>query len=318
MTDRNPFTYQCCIIITLFFMMNAPLNAVEWDDFYGLDNLTSVWDMDQSHPSMEGKHFFSESLQSLKDWPREKKVIALNLTAFSAIAVFGAVSWEYGSSSFNSQSEGWFGQDTKYGGADKLGHAYGAYVLTSIYNSVYKSWGYSEEEAIWGGALSGWSQTTLVEVGDGFSTEHGFSWEDEVMNTLGVGMAFLRHRYPSLKEKIDFRLEWIPSSSFRSGDQGDIFTDYSGQKYLLALKPDGFLKTDNPFLKAMEIHIGYYSRGYDEVDEHRTSNGKRFNYVGIGLNVTYLLEQLTGHDAKHVFDYIQIPYTYLSSSSEIK
>ena len=109
-------------------------------------------------------------------------------------------------------------------------------------------------------------------------------------------------------------MEWLPSSAMRHGDQSDAFTDYSGQKYLLALKPDGFLKTDNAFLKAMEIHFGYYTRGYD--GEKYSDSLRRTAYVGVGLNVTYLLKELTGHDASGVFDYIQVPYTYVSWASE--
>ena len=276
---------------------------------------TTGWNFDTSYPKAEEnkeKGGFFDFSQPFDEWPRKQKVVALNLAVVGTIAVVGAVSWDYGSTSFHFQNEGWFERDTKYGGADKLGHAFGAYALTSAYNYLYKQWGYSEEEAIWGGALSSWSQMTLIEVGDGFSSENGFSWEDELMNTIGVGMAYLRHRYPSIRNKFDFRMEWFPSSEFLHGNQSDPFTDYSGQKYLIALKPDGFLKTDNPMLKAMELQFGYFTRGYDgddATDRHRST------YVGIGLNVTYLLEQLTGHDAWHVFDYYQVPYTYVSSSS---
>ncbi|MBL7185438.1 MAG: DUF2279 domain-containing protein, partial [Phycisphaerae bacterium] len=252
----------------------------------------------------------------MADWPREKKVVALNLAAVGTIAAVGSASWDYANSSFTTQNEGWFGHDTRYGGADKLGHAFGAYSLTAVYSSIYRHWGYSDDEAMLGGVLSSWSLMTLTEIGDGFSDSQGFSWEDEVMNTVGVGIAYLRHRYPSLKEMVDFRLEWFPSPALRHGGQSDPFTDYSGQKYLLAFKPDGLLKTDNPLLKATEIHFGYYTRGYGE-DGRYFSGESRYSYLGVGLNVTYLLELLTGHRAGGVFDYIQVPYTYLSSSSRL-
>ncbi len=253
----------------------------------------------------------------MSEWPREKKVLALNLTAVGAIAAVGSVSWEYCSSSFHFNDEGWFDPDTKFAGADKLGHAYSSYALTSVYNYIYRKWGYSDEDAILGASLSSWSQMTLIEVGDGFSAEHGFSWEDEVMDTIGVGMAYLRHRHPRLKEMVDFRMEWYPSPAFRHGDRSDPFTDYSGQKYLLAFKPDGFLKTDNPLLKALELHFGYYSRGYAAEDKNYFRGESRYSFFGIGLNVTYLLEQFTGHRAGNFFDYVQVPSAYLSSSSRL-
>jgi hypothetical protein len=64
----------------------------------------------------------------------------------------------------------------------------------------------------------------------------------------------------------------------------------------------------------MEIHSGYYTRGYGE---KYASSLDRFTYIGVGLNVTYLLEQLTGNRAGGIFDYIQVPYTYISSSSKV-
>ena len=261
------------------------------------------------------KEIFFGSLKNFDEWPAKKKVIALNVAAVSTTLIIGAASWDYCSSDFHFKDEGWFDPDTKFGGADKLGHAYSGYVLTSIYNNIYRKWGYSDEKAILGGALSSWSQMTLIEFFDGFSDEQGFCWEDEAMNTIGVGLAYLRHRYPTLKEKFDFRMEWFPSPAFRHGDR-TLFTDYSGQKYLIALKPDGFFKTDNPCIKAVEIQFGYYSRGYQE--DNRYFNGeKRYTYIGIGLNMTYLLEKLTGHRAGGIFDYVQVPFTYIPFSSKL-
>jgi Predicted periplasmic lipoprotein (DUF2279) len=271
-----------------------------------------------SHDSVEKKGSFLDSLRSFNDWPREKKVIALNLTAVGAMAAMGTVSWDYCSSSFHFQDEGWFNPDTPFGGADKLGHAFSAYALADIYHSIYRSWGYSDEDAMRVGVLSSWSQMTLIEVGDGFSSEYGFSWEDEAMDTIGVGIAYLRQRFPRLKEIVDYRLEWYPSPAFRHGDRSDPFTDYSGQKYLLAFKPEGLLKTDNPVLKAIEVQLGYYSRGYAAGDDNYFSGKHRYIYVALGLNVTYILEQLTGNRAAGIFDYIQVPGTYISSSYKLR
>lgn len=248
----------------------------------------------------------------MADWPRRKKVVALNLAVTGGLAVYGAFAWDYGSDGFYTHNEGWFGRDTRYGGADKLGHAWSAYALASVYNRIYRDWGYSDEDAIAIGALSSWMQTTIVEIGDGFSKSQGFCWQDEAMNTLGVGMAYLRHRFPAIRDTVDFRLEWFPSPAFRHGDEADVFTDYSGQKCLLAIKPDGILKTGDPLLKALEFQVGYYTRGYAVSDEEYFNGKHRYGYVGIGLNVTYLLERLTGSRAANVFDYYQVPYTYIS------
>jgi hypothetical protein len=136
------------------------------------------------------------------------------------------------------------------------------------------------------------------------------------MNTLGAGMAYLRHRIPAVRERVDFRWEWFPSPSVREGERFDILTDYSGQKFLLAFKLDGWLRTGNPLLKALEVQVGYYTRGYVSHDELHFDGQHRYGYVGIGLNVTYLLEKHTGHRAWGIFDYYQMPYTYLPARWE--
>jgi len=310
------FTFRFIMIVSLFCgFSSTKLLAQENREPNEPNQFGTNWHFHLSDTKPEEKSTFPDLIQSFNDWPKEKKVVALNLAVAGGIMAVGLSAWDYGSSPFRFRNEGWFGRDTKYGGADKLGHAYGSYVLATLYKNIYKYWGYSDEEAITGGVLSSWSQMTLMEFADGFSAEHGFSWEDEVVNVAGVGMAYLRQKYPCLAEKMDFRLEWIPSSAFCKGDQSDPFTDYSGQKYLLAFKPDGFLKTDNFFLQALELHLGYYTRGYEGEED---STPRRYTYIGLGLNVTYLLEQLTGHRAANIFDYIQVPYTYISSSSEFK
>jgi uncharacterized protein YfiM (DUF2279 family) len=251
-------------------------------------------------------------LDKFNDLPRKKKTIVLNTTSFVTTMAIGSASWDYYSSSFDFRNEGWFDPDTNYGGSDKLGHAYGAYVLTTAYNSIYKKFGYSDEKAIWYGSLSSWSIMTLIEIGDGFSKDYGFSVQDEVFNTAGVMLGYFRYRYPELKEIFDYRLEWVPSRDFGEGN-ADPFTDYSGQKNIIALKPAGILKSDNPLLKSIELNVGFYTRGYeDNFHAH-----KRYMFCGIGLNVTYILEQLTGHRLGGVFDYVQVPFTYIPFKKEL-
>jgi len=303
--------YCLLVAASVCLGMRTKLIAQDVPEPYGPYSFVANESSDKSHPGSEEKGLLFSSLRSFDDWPREKKVIVLNAATVGAITVVGVAGWDYGSHAFRTANEGWFDSDTPYGGADKLGHAFTSYALASVYNRIYKDWGYSEHDAILMGAANSWLTMSLVEIGDGFSMSEGFSWQDEAMNTLGASMAYLRHRVPAVRERVDFRWEWFPSPSVREGERFDVLTDYSGQKFLLAFKLDGWLRTGNPLLKAMEVQVGYYTRGYVSHDELHFDGQHRYGYVGIGLNVTYLLEKHTGHRAWGIFDYYQMPYTYL-------
>ncbi|MDT8273804.1 MAG: hypothetical protein RRA35_11510, partial [Desulfomonilia bacterium] len=50
-----------------------------------------------------------------------RRIRNLNLIVGGGILVWGLAQWDYGTTTFLVKNEGWFGKDTKYGGADKLG-----------------------------------------------------------------------------------------------------------------------------------------------------------------------------------------------------
>jgi len=244
-------------------------------------------------------------------WTRRRKVAALTVGVGAAIAGYGAMNWDHGSSSFHFIREGWLDRDSKYGGADKFGHAWTSYALATLYTKIYTAWDFEPSRAALYGALTSWVHVGLAEIGDGFSRSQGFSWEDLAANTAGVALAYLRQRSPYVRDAVDFRLEWIPSGQFLRGERLDLFTGYSGQRYLLAFKLGGLLRSDDPVLRALEVHVGYYTRGYVHGDEQWFREPARYGYIGLGLNATYLIERLTGRRAWNLFDYIQVPYTYL-------
>lgn len=77
-------------------------------------------------------------------WSRERKAFWLNGAIVGGVTAYGFGVWNWGESSFRTESEGWFGRDTASGGADKLGHAYAGAVSTAIAASLYRRWGYAE------------------------------------------------------------------------------------------------------------------------------------------------------------------------------
>ena len=93
----------------------------------------------------------------------------------------------------------------------------------------------------------------------------------------------------------------------------DPFGDYSGQKYLLVVKADGFEPLRrNRFLRYLEVAVGYGAKGFDDGGERR-----RDIYLGLSLNLSRLLADTAYEGRMHstpfqrgtdrVFELIQFP-----------
>ncbi|MDP2962908.1 MAG: DUF2279 domain-containing protein [Sulfurimicrobium sp.] len=209
--------------------------------------------------------------------------------AATALLWYGSAHWWNDSmnSNFRTVNEGWFGQSTYTGGADKLGHMYSTYVGTRLLARAFEWAGHDSQTAAWLAAATAWGSMLAIEVGDGFSSRYRFSKEDLIMNTLGTGMALLLEQKPELDAVLDFRLMYRPSNDARRARQIDPIDDHSGQTYLLAIKASGIpsLRRIEP-LRYFELALGYGTRGYEpNLGEERS----RHIYYGISLNVAELL-----------------------------
>jgi hypothetical protein len=228
-------------------------------------------------------------------------------------AVIGLRDWNWGSQpTFNTRNEGWFGPDTDSGGTDKLAHAYSAYFMTNGLAEQLQRQGRSSERAALSATLLTQAVLLGVELFDGYSVNYGWSNQDVVMNLLGSGAAYLRQTQPKLRERIDVRLEYRPSGYRGFSPVGD----YAGQKYLVAFKLSGLDATRDSPLRYLELHAGYYARGFspEEVADGRSRS--RQGFVGIGLNLNALLwgarhpnEPPTQRYGRLFFEHIQMPAT---------
>jgi hypothetical protein len=167
--------------------------------------------------------------RNVSDWDKEQKLVATNVAGALFITGWGIANWDYFQASPSAQNEGWFGEKTKEGGADKLGHFYVNYALSHGLSYLYERWGYPHNQAAVYGAWSSFGLMGLMELGDSFS-DFGFSYEDMLMNAVGSYTGYLMWTRPELMRKIDFRVEFTPEF-----DEPDIFTDYENLKYLVAL-----------------------------------------------------------------------------------
>lgn len=243
-------------------------------------------------------------------WTRERKAVALNVALDGGLVAYGFTMWDWGSSAFTTTDEGWFGSDTRYGGADKLGHAFTGFLISDLLADRYEAWGFAADDAAMLGAGSSIAFTSLMELGDGISSEYGFSAEDLTMNLAGAAFSWLRRRIPGLADAVDFRIEYFPSEQVLSGDDLDIVTDYDGMKHLLAFKAAGIPGLRESWARFIEVHVGYYTRGFSDEDER----DRRVFYGAVGVNVGQVVAALWRRTP--VFDYYQVPYTYVPLEHE--
>lgn len=269
------------IIITLLFCMTSSGNANE------LINGCS------SEISAEGKN---------------QKLWIVNMAGIGVVTAWGITNWDYFSKSPQSTSEDWFDNDTKSGGADKVGHAYTTYVLTHSLSNLYDSWCFDKKDAATYGALSSLAITAYMELGDSFS-EFGASKEDMLANILGATFGYLSYKNKSLSNILDFRWEYKPNSE----TTGDFTTDYENSKYLLALKFNGFDFARSNFLKHIELHAGYFTRGFSEPSATKERNV----FFGIGINLTDLFRRQAYKKTATLFKYYQLPETSLQVRDDL-
>lgn len=240
----------------------------------------------------------------------EQKNLALKTTLAGAglVTVWGVINWDYFTKSPNTTSEGWFGNDTESGGADKIGHAYTTYAFSHALAYLYDYWGFEKKNAALYGTLSSYAIMTYMELGDGFS-DFGTSYEDLIANTVGAVLGYVLYSNDDLASKIDFRWEY----NFEFSDL-DVTTDYENSKYLLALKLNGFEAAKDSWWRHLEFHLGYYTRNFDSVGGDKERN----LYVGIGFNLTDLLYRNSWKKTGTVLRYIQLPYTSITAEHDFE
>lgn len=238
---------------------------------------------------------------------QRSSVIKANLTGIGVVTAWGVAKWDYFSNSPKATSEDWFQNDTDSGGADKIGHLYTSYVTAHGLSYLYETWCINRDDAALYGALSSLAILGYMETGDSFSP-YGFSKEDFIANSVGSLLGYYLYLKPDWASKIDLRWEYglHPNHS-------DFTTDYENSKYLLALKLNGFEYFRNSFLKHIELHAGYYTRGFSDALESKERNV----YVGIGLNLTDLLRRHDYRKTSTVLRYIQIPGTYMEFEKDM-
>jgi uncharacterized protein YfiM (DUF2279 family) len=229
------------------------------------------------------------------------KLLAAGLSA--AVVAYGAIAWGYGTSHFHATDEGWFGADTKYGGADKAGHVLAAHILTTGVALLHRHWGYDRRQSATIGAATAFGVMTVVEIADAFAEEHGFCWEDLACDAVGCAFGYFHALSPAFARAVDLRWEWWPSSTPVQNERFDPTTGYNSSTYLLAVNV-GALAPRSPLpLDLLDLQVGYEVRG---LGGGQADHDRRIVY-GVGLNLANLLRRFGAYRLATLFDVYQPP-----------
>jgi hypothetical protein len=212
--------------------------------------------------------------------------------------------------SFRIHHEGWFGEKTTNGGADKASHMTDYFVIANLFNDVYRILGWSERAAIlWGFGIA-FTTGLANEVSDGF-TRHGFSWEDLGADTIGAGAATVI-ALTRTKDLFAMRTSHLPGSTYTHDVYAaDLKLNGVGQRLNLNIGP----------LKWLLLSATYQAKGYrvSPPTEHEREIG-----IEIGLNLQQILNDVGVKKdtwwgfGLHLFaDNIRFPYTGIGMRYEL-
>jgi hypothetical protein len=190
--------------------------------------------------------------------------------------------------------DGWLGDTTYAGGADKFGHAWATMSLARA--GTYVLHDYGGYDHLKSSLISTALSETLfffVEVKDGFFYE--FSFSDLSGDTVGAALALLFDNIPRLDEMFDYRVEYWPSSEYLDNvshgngySRLNIAEDYSGETYLLAFHlgsirplremPYGTLS------RFVDLTLGFDTRGYKPSPPTGYPDNQHFQNTFVGLS----------------------------------
>jgi len=262
--------------------------------------------------------------------PAKPSPYAKWIAAGSVAAIhLGYATWSYFAWYHNSNTEDFhleepsaaFGANTYAGGADKFGHFWSNYTLTRATTAVLVAGGWDRLPSSLVSAGLTEVAFTLTELEDGF-VKYGFDYKDVIANASGAAFAVLMDNVPAIDRLFDFRLQYFPSRDYRRSFEKtgsvDIGQDYTGQSYMLALHL-GALPRMNDYdvtywTRFVDLAVGFEARYYSPAPEMRTEPPRQTVYVGLSVNMQYVLTHLFADSTgarigRGFFEVYSLPYT---------
>jgi hypothetical protein len=217
---------------------------------------------------------------------------------------------------FHFTNEGYIGQHTYAGGADKASHFVSYFIVAKLLSRVYGELGLSPSDSLLLGSGVSIFSGFVTELGDGRG-RYGFSYEDLLFDSLGAATHLGLAHY-GLDDMIGFSAGLVPAPHPECCPYGGFGKDYSREIYSADLRfaalgrRAGF---DPGLARYLLFSTTYSSRGYPYA-----APDQRERLIGafVGVNFVEILqaagvprERWWGKIAYFLFDVLRIPYTQI-------
>jgi hypothetical protein len=247
-----------------------------------------------------------DSLSSRRLTTRQKIVIGgLAVQQVASFYVQYQWWWKNDYHKFNFEPDGFVNNYSL--GVDKLGHFYTSYMYFHSLNEIMKWAKFSQRTRLITSTALPLAWAISIEIGDGFSS-YGYSWDDLISNSLGIGLGALQERFPYMKNfKVKF--SYYPSQYFVDNHfKGWSLTDdYRSHFYWLAFDVHNLLpKPAKRYWPAfLNIAVGY------GVDKNTPRFGDPTNRE-FGISFDWNLSSIRTRNesvtlVKEIIDYIHFP-----------
>ncbi len=201
---------------------------------------------------------------------RETYIQTGTMAAFGGalLGLAGAITW-YQQAWYPDSTKGPFNFQVDWSYAkefDKVGHAFGGWMASYCSYEAFIASGLSQDDAAIWGVAGGLFFQTFIEVQDGFHTNYGFDWTDQLGNMIGAGFFYAQRKVPFLR---NFDPKWSVGPSGRDSAREAaqirsrlIVDDYDRQDMWLSIKMHNLLPNDlKPYWpKWLQLALGAGAR----------------------------------------------------------
>ena len=138
-----------------------------------------------------------------------------------------------------------------------------------------------------------------------------------LFNQIGIIIGVLLDWSPFLDRIFTLKWEYYPSRQMRDKfdiiEHHDIFTDYSGQKFIFTTKFVGIPYLSLTPLRYVNFDVGYYTRGYRGAKYYASRT--RNIYIGLSINFSIAFGDLlpVGYSSSSLqtfFNYLHPPWDF--------